>query len=202
MVLAYTIIFLLLPVFNQLSGKSMNMAFLFNPYRLVLLLLFSILVGCMAGLYPAFVLSSFRPGVVLKGKFKSNRYGILLRNGLVVFQFAISVVLIICAIIVNRQISYMLGDRLGFNKEQLIVIERTDLLDQQNPAFKNAVKQVPGVMQVSGTTALPGQPNYFGISVQQVGSKEQMTGRGLIADPEFASALQLELVEGRFFSKS
>lgn len=202
MVLAYAIIFLLLPVFNQLSGKSMNMAFLFNPYRLVLLLLFSILVGCMAGLYPAFVLSSFRPGVVLKGKFKSNRYGILLRNGLVVFQFAISVVLIICAIIVNRQISYMLGDRLGFNKEQLIVIERTDLLEQQNPAFKNAVKQVPGVMQVSGTTALPGQPNYFGISVQQVGSKEQMTGRGLIADPEFASTLQLELVEGRFFSNS
>jgi putative ABC transport system permease protein len=201
LLLAFGIIFLLLPLFNQLAGKSMSFAYLLDPSSLLLLIVFSVLVGFVAGLYPAFVLSSFRPGVVLKGKFKSNRYGILLRNGLVVFQFSISVILIICAIIVNQQISYMSGDRLGFNKEHLIVIERTDLLEQQNPAFKNEVKQVPGVMQVSGTTALPGQPNYFGISIQPVGSKEQMTGRGLIADPEFAAALQLELVEGRFFSK-
>jgi putative ABC transport system permease protein len=201
MMLAFGLIFLLLPLFNQLAGKAMNMMYLFEPARVLLLLIFSIVVGCIAGLYPAFVLSSFRPGVVLKGKFKSNRYGILLRNGLVVFQFSISVILIICSIIVNQQIDYMLGERLGFNKDHLIVIERTDLLGQQNPAFKNDLKQVAGVVQVSGSTALPGQPNYFGISVQPVGSKEQMTGRGLIADPEFAAALQLELSEGRFFSK-
>ena len=73
-------------------------------------------MGLLAGLYPSFVLSSFEPLLVLKGRFKSNRRGIALRNALVIFQFAISVILIICTIVVNNQMQFVLGDQLGFKK--------------------------------------------------------------------------------------
>ncbi len=200
-VLALGIIFLLLPLFNQLSGKELTGLYFFSAGRILLLFLFAILVGTLAGLYPAFVLSSFKPIVVLKGRFKSNRYGMGLRNGLVVFQFAISVVLIISTIIVNRQMKYMLGDQLGFKKDHIIVVERTDLLAQQTESFKTELLKFGGIENVSGTTAMPGQPNYFGVSFQKPGSKEQMTGRGVITDEAFANTLGLELKQGRFFSK-
>jgi len=201
MLIALGIIFLLLPLFNQLSGKQLTALYFFSGGRLLLLFLFAILVGALAGLYPAFVLSSFRPILVLKGRFKSNRYGLGLRNGLVVFQFAISVILIISTIIVNRQMKYMLGDQLGFKKDHIIVVERTDLLAQQTQSFKTELLKVGGVETVSGTTAMPGQGNYFGLTFQKAGSKEQMTGRGVITDEAFANTLGLELKEGRFFSK-
>jgi len=199
--LALGIIFLLLPLFNQLSGKELTGLYFFSAGRILLLFLFAILVGTLAGLYPAFVLSSFKPIVVLKGRFKSNRYGMGLRNGLVVFQFAISVVLIISTIIVNRQMKYMLGDQLGFKKDHIIVVERTDLLAQQTESFKTELLKFGGIEDVSGSTAMPGQPNYFGITFQKQGSKEPMTGRGIITDEAFANTLGLELKEGRFFSK-
>jgi putative ABC transport system permease protein len=199
--LALGIIFLLLPLFNQLSGKELTGLYFFSAGRILLLFLFAILVGTLAGLYPAFVLSSFKPIVVLKGRFKSNRYGMGLRNGLVVFQFAISVVLIISTIIVNRQMKYMLGDQLGFKKDHIIVVERTDLLAQQTESFKTELLKFGGIEDVSGTTAMPGQPNYFGITFHKQGSKEPMTGRGIITDEAFAKTLGLELKEGRFFSK-
>jgi len=201
MVLALGIIFLLLPLFNQLSGKELTTLYFFSGGRILLLFLFALLVGTLAGLYPAFVLSSFKPILVLKGRFKSNKYGLGLRNGLVVFQFAISVVLIISTIIVNRQMKYMLGDKLGFKKDHVIVVERTDLLAQQTESFKTELLKIGGVENVSGTTAMPGQPNYFGITFQKSGTKEQMTGRGVITDEAFAKTIDLQLKEGRFFSK-
>jgi putative ABC transport system permease protein len=199
--LALGIIFLLLPMFNQLSGKELTASYFFSGGRILLLFLFALLVGALAGLYPAFVLSSFKPILVLKGRFKSNKYGLGLRNGLVVFQFAISVVLIISTIIVNRQMKYMLGDKLGFKKDHVIVVERTDLLAQQTESFKTELLKIGGVENVSGTTAMPGQPNYFGITFQKSGTKEQMTGRGVITDEAFAKTIDLQLQEGRFFSK-
>jgi len=201
MLLSAGIVFLLLPLFNDISGKELRLSDLFTFQNLFLLLLFSLITGLVAGIYPAFVLSSFKPIVVLKGKFKSSNYGLALRNGLVIFQFSISVILIICTIIVNSQMRYMTSEKLGFNKEHSIIIERTDLLNDNTKAFKNEVMKIPGIENISGASSLPGMNNYFGTSWQQRGSTEPMTGRGIITDDTHAATLGLQLKEGRFFSK-
>ena len=201
MLLAFGIIILLIPAFNTISGKELSVAYFLQPKWIFLLLAFVVITGLIAGLYPAFVLSSFNPIMVLKGRFKSNRYGLLLRNGLVIFQFAISVILIISTIVVNRQMSYMLGNKLGFKKDHVIVLERTDMVENQLPAFKNELLTIPGVEMASGASTLPGNQNFFGTTWQEMGSKAPMTGRGMIVDEDFDKTLGLEIKEGRFFSK-
>ncbi|WP_121355036.1 ABC transporter permease [Flavisolibacter nicotianae] len=201
LLLAIGLMFILLPLFNQVSGKNLTHSYLVQPLFLLVLVVFAILVGVVAGLYPAFVLSSFQPIEVLKGRFKSNKKGLVLRNGLVVFQFAISVILIIAAIVVNQQMRYMLGDRLGFRKDHIIIIERADLLDRRTESFKTELLKIPGVEMITGTSAMPGTQNFFGTSWQKENAKETLTGRGLVVDENFAKTLGLALKEGRFFSK-
>ena len=201
MLLAFGLIILLIPAFNTISGKELTASYFLQPTWLLLLIAFVLITGVIAGLYPALVLSSFNPIMVLKGRFKSNRYGLLLRNALVIFQFAISVILIIATIVVNRQMKYMLGNKLGFKKDHVIVIERTDLVENQLIAFKNELLRIPGMEYASGTSSLPGNQNFFGTTWQEVGSKAPMTGRGVIVDETLDKTLGLEVKEGRFFSK-
>lgn len=202
MVVAVGVFTLLVSVFNDISGKEFSLRSLLNANAIILLVTFTCVTGLLAGIYPAFVLSSFSPIEVLRGKFKSGKQGRRLRSGLVVFQFAISVILIICTLVVNRQMDYMTSERLGFNKDQTIIIERTDILGENTRAFKNELKNINGVASVTGSTALPGQQNYFGVSWATLEKRnEPITGRGIIADDQYGEALGLELVEGRFFSK-
>jgi putative ABC transport system permease protein len=201
MLIAIGLAYLLLPLFNQISGKDLSFSGVINANSLLILLGITLLTGILGGLYPAFVLSSFKPIQVLRGKFKTGSYGLALRNGLVVFQFAVSVILIICTIVVNQQMNYMTSDKLGFNKEHTIVLQRTDLLAENTRAFKNEVRKIAGVENVSGATAVPGLENYFGISWQEMSSTEPMTGRGIMTDDQYQSVLGLQLTEGRFFSK-
>ena len=201
LVLAIGLIWLILPFFDKLANKSLAIADFFHYPEVLFMPAFALFVGLVAGIYPAFVLSSFKPITVLKGKFTSNHRGLVLRNGLVIFQFAISVFLIVSTLIVNKQLQYVLGEKLGFKKDHIVVIERTDLLDKQWNAFRDELKKVRGVENVSGTTAMPGQPNFFGVSFSIPGGKEPMTGRGVIIDEEYGSSLNLELTKGRFFSK-
>ena len=200
--LSFVLILVLLPLFNKLSEKELSMSGFLDPLKIIALLIFSIIVGLAAGLYPAFVLSSFQPIKVLKGKFQSNKYGTALRNGLVVFQFAISILLIICTIVVNRQMDYMLGDKLGFKKDHIIEIERSDLVGGKAKAFRDELSKIQGVEHVSGTTNMPGDGGFFGVSYQREGSRETMTGRGVIVDDQYAATLGLQLKEGRFFSEA
>ena len=200
-VLAAAIIIRVLPLFNQVSGKHLTTAWFLQPAQLLVLLAFSVAVGILAGIYPAFVLSSFRPIAVLRGKLTSSRYGRSLRNGLVGFQFFISVILIICTLVVNRQMGYVLGDKLGFKKDHIITVERTDLLDKNTNAFKNEVMKMADVENISGTSAMPGNQNFFGISFNQMGSTESHTGRGLVVDDQYLKTMGLQLDGGRFFSK-
>ncbi len=199
--IAFLLMATLLPLFNKIAGKELTIGWFITPAKILTLFLFALIVGLVAGAYPAFVLSSFKPILVLKGKFRSNKYGMALRNGLVVFQFSISVILIICTFIVNRQMQYMQGDALGFKKDHIIEIMQTQVLDKQTEAFRNGLASIPGVETISGATSFPGQDGFFGISFLPVGSKEAMTGRAVVADEEYARLLDIQMKEGRFFSK-
>lgn len=201
-VVAVFLISFLLPVFNELSGKKLSISYFLEPSRLALIIALSIITGMIAGLYPALVLSSFQPIAVLKGRFRSGIQGRWLRNGLVVFQFAISVVLIVSTIVVNQQMKYVMGDKLGFEKDHIVVIKNARAAGDQTKAFENDLSAIAGVETVSRTTALPGQTQYFGISYNLVGGEEQVTGRGQIVDEKYAKLLGLELKEGRFFSSA
>ncbi|MBV9987701.1 MAG: ABC transporter permease [Chitinophagaceae bacterium] len=198
---SFGLIALLLPLFNQLSGNTLSILYFLAPARLLLIMAFAIVTGAAAGLYPAFVLSAFKPILIVRGGVRSRGFGILLRNSLVVFQFAISVILIVSTIMVNRQLDFMLGKKIGFRKEHVIMVERTDLLNQQSKAFKTELAGIAGVESVSGTSAVPGQRNFFGVSYQKAASNEKVTGRGIFTDDSYERVLGLELKEGRFFSK-
>jgi putative ABC transport system permease protein len=200
--LALGIVALALPWFNRLSGEYLSILDFLTPVNVMGILGFGIAVGVLAGIYPAFVLSSFQPITVLKGRFQSARYGVVLRNALVVFQFAISIILIISTVVVHQQMRFMLGDELGFTRDPIIEIQRSDLLAKNTEAFRNTLMRIPGVEAIGGSSAMPAEENFFGVSWKAVGSTESIAGRGILVDDRFADALGLTMKEGRFFSRS
>lgn len=201
-VVALGLVFLSLPVFSRIAGEDLGAGGWFNVVNLLGLVGFGLVVGLIAGIYPAFVLSSFEPIKVLKGRFQANKYGTALRNGLVVFQFAISIALIISTVIVHRQMRYMLGDKLGFTLDRVLEIQRSDLLGDKIRAFREELAGIPGVAHISGASTLPGDSRFFGVAWEPIGSRESMTGRGIIVDDQFAATLGLTVKEGRFFSRA
>ncbi|MGN6541370.1 MAG: ABC transporter permease, partial [Ginsengibacter sp.] len=138
---------LLLPSFNHLSEKIISHGIFSNFNYLILLFFASVCIGLIAGFYPALVLSSFKPIVVLKGRFSTGTKGILLRKGLVVAQFCISIALIIGTIIVYSQIKFMRSQDLGFNKDQMIILDSNG--DSARFAFKQSLLSIPNVKSVS-----------------------------------------------------
>ena len=159
LIFALVIIKLSLPYFNNLLGTRLVLDLFETWYAIPTLLLFTLLVGIMSGGYPAFFLSSFNPYEVLKGDVSKRSANGRLRRILVVFQFAVSILLIVGTMIMNRQIKYMLNKDVGFDKEHVIVIERAHVIGNKMKSFKESVKMIPGVVDISSSTALPGRTN-------------------------------------------
>jgi len=203
-VLALGIVSLVLPLFNEIAAKSLSFAFLFNWRILPFLLVLPIVVGLLAGSYPAFFLSNFQPITVLKGKFSTASKGSILRSSLVVFQFCASIVLIIGTMVVYRQLGYIQTTKVGFNKEQVMVVDGTFAL--KNPdAFKN---EVMGMQGVTGST-------YAGyLPVENSSRNDNSWSKSAVMSPESALSMQnwridydyiplmgMEIVKGRNFSR-
>jgi putative ABC transport system permease protein len=159
LIFALIIVKVTLPYFNNLLQANLTLNLLSAWYTIPLLILFSLFVGIMSGSYPALFLSSFNPYEVLKGSVKTSTKNGRLRRVLVVFQFAVSILLIIGTMIMYQQINYMLNKDVGFKKEQLIVINRAAALGTKIKAFKDAVKEIPGVVNIASSTAVPGRVN-------------------------------------------
>ncbi len=192
--------YLLLPAFNTLVEK--NLQFIMGPEVIIGLTAFAVLVGILAGLYPAFVLSSFNPVDVMKGSFSRSSSGSLLRNGLVVFQFMISVFLIVATLLVGRQMDFMMNKDLGFDKQSVMMISRAFALDQNAEAFIEKVRQMPEVVSAAGTSARVGnRDDVFGQMFQPAGSSDVLTVKSMVMDDDFAPTIGFELKEGRFFSR-
>ncbi len=201
-VLAVLFIKLTLPYFNNLLGSSLSLNLFAHWETIPLLLGFTIVVGFLAGSYPAFYLSSFTPYEVLKGSVKNNMKNGRLRKVLVVFQFAVSILLIIGTLVMYRQINYMLNKDVGFNKDQLLVINRAGALGPKMKAFKDAVRSVPGVVNVCSSTMVPGRVNNnngYRIEGRDDESFLMITNW---CDYDFLDTYGIKLDSGRFFNRS
>ena len=159
LIIALIFIKITLPYFNNLLGAHLKLNLIDNWYTIPVLILFSVVTGLLSGSYPAFFLSSFNPYEVLKGSVKNSMKNGRLRRVLVVFQFAVSILLIVCTMVMYRQIKYMLNKDVGFSKEQLIVINRAEALGPKIKSFKESVKKISGVVNISSSTAVPGRVN-------------------------------------------
>ncbi|QJX47032.1 FtsX-like permease family protein [Hymenobacter taeanensis] len=205
-VLATVLTALLLPSLNSFTGKSMEFNLLTNPALLALLVVLTVVVGLLAGFYPALVLSSFQPVKVLKSAVVTD--GIFgrvqwLRHGLIVVQFALSVFLIVCALVVFKQVSYLHNKDLGFNRDQIMFFPmRGDNMNKQYEAFKNELQQVPGVVSASIGYGFPGdQVAGDGIIVPGSGERKEHSVTQLMVDYDYLRTLGLQLVTGRDFTK-
>jgi putative ABC transport system permease protein len=197
---AIGMLYMVLPYFNTLTGKSLEVVF--NASLIGGLLGVALLVGFLAGSYPAFVLSAFNPVVVMKGNFSGNSKGAWLRNGLVIFQFFISIVLVVGTLVVSEQMEYIQRKSLGYDKEQILVVERTGALRNQTQTFLDEVKELPNVINTAGAFSLLGrQRDFFGLQWQPEGSSEILTTKSMIIDDELANTVGFEFVEGKGYSK-
>ncbi|QDA58727.1 ABC transporter permease [Hymenobacter jejuensis] len=204
LVLALVLIAMALPIFNELAGKELGLDFTTDPWLVPGLLLFGVLVGVLAGSYPAFFLSSFNPVAVLKGKFTSGKGSIGLRSGLVVFQFCISIALIISTTVVYQQLHYIQNKKLGYDKDHVLVLPETWVLGKHAEAFRQLLLQDPRVVSVSTSGYLPAGPSFsnnFFVSTDDNPSQLTKTLRYEV-DPQYIPTLGIRLAAGRNFSKA
>jgi putative ABC transport system permease protein len=202
MIFALIIIKIAIPYFNNLLGASLTLGLIAKWYTIPVLILFTFFVGLLSGSYPAFFLSSFNPYEVLKGNTKSSMQNGRLRRVLVVFQFAVSILLIVGTMVMYRQIKYMLNKDVGFNKEQLIVINRAGALGTKIKSFKDTVKEIPGVINIASSFGVPGR-NYSNNGYMIEGRKDEtFLIQTNYIDYSYLDTYGMTIVSGRSFNES
>ena len=202
MIIAVVATMLIVPYLNEFNGKSISFNHLTTPLLGLLVLGAGILIGILAGIYPALVLSGFKPIQVLKNmKLIGRGGGSWLRPALVIIQFSLSVLLIICTIIVYRQTQFMNDKDLGFNNDQLIYFQMRGDVSEKIETFKTELKKSPGVLSVTSGYGLPG--DAFAGETIILPSKEGKTFSTnlFLTDHDYLKTLGMELVAGRDFSK-
>ncbi len=192
--------YFLLPYFNTLSGKELGMEVFASPVFVTGIFALIIFVGIVAGSYPAFYLTSFSAVEVLKGKVRAGMKSKGIRSFLVVFQFSLSIFLIIFTVVVYQQIQFMQEKNLGIDKNNVLILADTDGLGNNKEAFRNALTQQTGVVKVSYTNnSFPGVNNT---TVFKTAESDQDHIMGLYnADYDHQEVMRFELTEGRYFSK-
>jgi putative ABC transport system permease protein len=204
LILAIGLIQAALPFYRNLTGRTLGLAYFSDPLVIPGLVGLALAVGILAGLYPAFFLTSFNQADVLKGSplAGKGRRSLLLRNGLVVFQFAMSVLLIIGSLTIGRQLEFIKNRRLGFDKEHVVVVHNAEALGSQLDTFAERLKQHSDIFGASSVRSVPGQgtPNW-GIGVEGVAADRPLNMNFLTCDQDFASVLNVRMAEGRFMSR-
>lgn len=206
LILAVILISLALPYFNHISGKALAISDFIGGKTLLAAFAITLLTGLLGGLYPAFFLSRFRPVNVLRGQYKSGLKGRLFRRILVVFQFATSIVLIIATLIVFYQLRYILNRDLGFEKEQVLILENAHLLGNQIESFNHEILKNNKIINATVSGFLPVQPSQRNnVSILPEGKitlENELTMQNWIVDYDYIKTLGIKILKGRDFSRS
>ncbi len=202
LVIALGLVHLLLPQFNQLSGKTLTMDYQ-STWLVPTLAAITLITGIVAGGYPAFILSAFRPVAVLTGALKAGASHSLLREILITFQFGISILMIVGTIVVLDQLEYMQNKQLGFDEDNLVVVRLPDEEAIKGyPGYKNAVLQYPEILNVSSSTSVPGgQTSLNLVTPEGVQEDESPVYQMIWTDYDFIETLGIEMASGRTFSR-
>jgi putative ABC transport system permease protein len=197
--IAFVLVQLALPAFNNISGKHLS----FDVKPGLAFIGLGLLVGIVAGIYPAFYLSSFKPIAVLKGKLTTNHKSFGLRSGLVVFQFFISVALIIGTIVVYQQMKYIQNKDLGFNKEQIITIQNSYALGKNEKVYEQQMLQDPRIINATVSWYKPAGPSNYNNSLAYPQGNDKLIVDGVEyhVDENYIPTLGMKMVSGRNFSK-
>jgi len=200
--LAVLLVYAFTPSFNQLIGKELSFGLFDSFIGVIAVVLLIFIAGISAGFYPAFVLASFNPVQVLKGTLNPGSMSKNLRGVLVVFQFTVSIVIIIGSIIVYNQLNFMTKKDLGFEKENLIVIRRPDAFYKQLGSFRNQLLEIPGVESVGFSRQVPGTNfNNNAFFNDEDPEKNTYLLQQAQVSFDFPQTLGVKLVDGRFFSR-
>ena len=203
-VLGLLIAILLLPYFNTLAAKSLTIPWT-AWWLLPLMIGCAIIVGVMAGLYPSFYLSAFKPIDVLKGQLSRGSKNSILRNGLVIFQFTTSIILIIGTLVIYKQTHFMLNKKVGFDKDQVLLIQGTNTLDNKIEAFKNDLLKSSEIKSVSIGDYLPiaGSKRDGNTFFKEGKMKEDIgvSSQKWQVDYDYLKTMGMHITEGRYFSK-
>lgn len=201
LLVAMGLVHLLMPLFNMMSGKAITVNY--TTWLVPILVAIAVFTGILAGGYPAFFLSSFRPVAVLTGALKAGASNPILRNILIIIQFAVTITMIVGTVVVFSQLEYMQNKKLGFDKENVIVVRMPDAKAISGySAYKNAVLQYPEIVNVSSSTNVPGGRPRIAL-VQPEGMKEEQSPAYQIirADFDFIETLDIRMESGRSFSR-
>jgi putative ABC transport system permease protein len=203
-VIALGITQLLLPAFSHVSGRTLSLDFSQQWFIILIFFILSIVTGLLAGSYPAFYLSSFQPVKVLKGRFTNSLSAVALRKGLVVFQFVISVVLIIASVVIMNQMNYLRSTDLGFAKDQQIVIPlRSTTAKNIYASLKNEIKSNQQVQNAGAALYYPGivNPSDMGLYKEGKTVNDAKDVHTNWVDESLLQTLDIKPVAGRLFSK-
>ena len=200
LIVAFVLIRLTLPAFNEISGKHLY----FNTKPVFAFIILGLLVGLVAGLYPAFYLSSFKPIAVLKGKFTSNNKSFGLRSSLVVFQFFISVGLIIGTIVVYQQMKFIQSKKLGYDKEQLLTIPNSYVLGKNEQVYKQDMLKDARIVNATVSFYKPAGPsgNNNALAYPEGHDNQIMKTLEYHVDEQYIPTFRMQMATGRNFSAS
>lgn len=201
MLLAVVILRLTLPLFNSLSGKELQLFYLLKPSVLALLLGLTLTISLLAGGYPAFFLSSFKPILVIKKKFSGKEDSKGIRNGLVIFQFVISAGLILATLVVSQQMSFIQNKKLGYDKEQILVLRESYFLGNDETAFKDEILKDPRVANITRSAFVPAGSSDNNINGIFIGTEFKRRMFVYNIDEHYIPTMGMELISGRNFSK-
>jgi putative ABC transport system permease protein len=204
LLIALGLAILLLPLFNQVAGKEMFARTLFSSWMMPVLIGLVVIVGCVAGSYPAFYLSSFQPIQVLKGTIAKGFKSSWLRSSLVVFQFCISIMLIIGTIVIYNQLNYIHNRKIGFNRDQVLILHNTWSLDKQIKPFRQELLKISGVENATITSSLPTGTNYDQdgwFRDATLNAKQAVILTQFLVDENYVPTLGMQMDGGRNFSR-